>query len=42
MVSVVRVGIEFWREYPIDKAGNVGLDEFEFIGQELILGKRHE
>jgi hypothetical protein len=38
MVSVVRVGIELWREDPIDQARNVGLEEFEFIGQELILG----
>jgi hypothetical protein len=38
MVSVVRVGIDCWREYPIDQPRNVGLEEFEFIGQELILG----
>jgi len=38
MVSVVRVRINFWREDPIDQPGKMGLDEFEFTGQELILG----
>jgi hypothetical protein len=38
MVSVVRVGIDFGREYPIHEPGKMGLDEFEFAGQQLILG----
>jgi hypothetical protein len=38
MVSVVRVGIDCWREYPIHEPRKMGLDEFEFTGQELILG----
>jgi hypothetical protein len=35
---VVCFGIDFWREDPIDQPREVGLDEFEFTGQELILG----
>jgi hypothetical protein len=38
MVSVVRVGIDGWREDPIDQPSNVGADEFEFTGQKLLLG----
>jgi hypothetical protein len=38
MVSVVRVGIHFWREDPIEQPRQMGSDEFEFTGQELIVG----
>jgi len=35
---VVRFGIDFWQEDPIDKPRKVGLDEFEFSSDQLILG----
>jgi hypothetical protein len=34
---VVEFGIDFLK-YPIDKPREMGLDEFEFTGQKLILG----
>ena len=37
-VSVVRVGIEVWRYYPIEEPRKVGVDEFEFAGNQRILG----
>jgi hypothetical protein len=38
MVSVVSVGIDCWREYSLDQPRQMGLDEFELTGEQLILG----
>ena len=38
IVSEIRVGIDFWRKYPIDKPRKMGSDEFEFAGNQRILG----
>jgi hypothetical protein len=35
---VVRVGIDLRREEPSEQPRQMGLDEFEFTGQELIVG----
>jgi hypothetical protein len=35
---VVRVGIDFRREHPIEQPRQMGPDEFEFTGEELIVG----
>jgi hypothetical protein len=40
---VVSVGIDFsWQEDPIDEPRKMGLDEFEFTGNQRILGQRHK